>query len=114
MSKITATGGEPGSIPGASTLKGNGMRDEYEDEMSRFHAMNQKPERQSDWLLDVSCKPYLFIPMDGDAIIFESSVLSDRCPGRLLDVYHSGGEKLAHQWKIKNPTWHEDNRRSAR
>lgn len=85
--------------------------DEYEDEMSRFHAMDQKPERQSDWLLDVSEEPFRFIPMDGDAMIFDAAVVTERCPGRLLDVYHKSGEKAAHQWKMKNVTWHEDHRK---
>ena len=69
--------------------------------------------RPNDWVLDVSLEPpFAFCPyIEPGEVIIGMSVISARCPGNLVGVFHVDGWAAVNRWVDGNPTWYEDYRK---
>jgi hypothetical protein len=61
----------------------------------------------TEWLLDVSFEPPCFVPYERDTgrIVLGMNLITDRCPGKLIGLMHSGGQEAVEQWEANNPDW---------
>lgn len=62
------------------------------------------------WILDVTngTTPPCFCPYEGGGkIIFGMGMLSKKCPGNLIGVFHADGLTAAKEWISQNPDWME-------
>ena len=67
------------------------------------------------WVIDVTRHPEIcFYPQEPDGSIVVSMVfVDDRCPGKLVGVYHKEGKVSADIWCRNNPSWHEQYRHAV-
>ncbi len=57
------------------------------------------------WVLDVTngCESPLFCPIEDDGtIVIGMNILSNKCPGKLVGIFHTSGVALAQQWMEEN------------
>lgn len=64
------------------------------------------------WALDVTLPENLcFVPISGDDVITGMMVVSDRCPGELVALYHADSQEAVEAWEAEHPDWHEKYKR---
>lgn len=66
----------------------------------------------NEWMLDITfgLNPMpCFVPYDAgeDAVVFGLSVLTNRCPGKLVGVCSQNGQQEVEKWCEENPDWRE-------
>jgi hypothetical protein len=61
------------------------------------------------WVLDVtrdSDGERCFVPIDdGGRIVVGFNVITDECPGKLVGVFHEGGQEEVERWCAEHPDW---------
>ena len=65
----------------------------------------------NEWLIDITFgdNPPCFVPYEKETgmVVLGMNVIADKCPGKLVGVFHSGGDDLVDAWLAKNPNWKE-------
>jgi len=62
----------------------------------------------NEWLLDVSFGVPAFVPYerDTDSVIIGLTMLSDKCPGKIIGVIHCDGQEAVESWVEAHPNWY--------
>lgn len=65
---------------------------------------------EKDWVLDCTFDNDIpaFCPYENGDIIIGMTVISDKCPGNLIGVFHSDGQELVEKWIAKHPNWYKE------
>ncbi len=92
------------------------LSDWYKDDKNfdaYFATANKSMKENQEYVLDISFEPDLppaFCPYerDTDSVMVGLTYIVDKCPGHLIAVYSSNGQKHVDDWVGKNPNWHED------
>ena len=66
------------------------------------------------WVMDVTHEDgiYCFCPINDDnSIVVGMNVITDRCPGNLVGIFHEGGQDAVGEWEKLNPDWHSKYKR---
>ena len=58
-------------------------------------------------ILDVSCSTQSYIPYERetDTLIIGANIMTEKCPGKLVGLYHPEGNVAIEQWEADNPDW---------
>lgn len=73
--------------------------------------LEQRPTAiDQEWALDISFgEPYSFVPYDKkkDVLLYGLSVVSNKCPGKLVGICSLRGNEHVEKWIKENPYWKE-------
>jgi hypothetical protein len=68
-----------------------------------------------EWVLDVTQSQdlYAFCPLENGNVVLGMTVLSERCPGRLVAAYHEAGQDAVEAWFDRNQAIFESLQRKS-
>ena len=62
-----------------------------------------------EWALDVTCPNTIaFVPLCGNEVFWNTTLITDRCPGTLTAVVSQNGIQDAKSWAADHPSWQID------
>jgi len=75
--------------------------------------MNEPIISQEEYVLDatsidIGCAAFCPYDRKSGIIMTGLTILQDRCPGRLVGVFHAGGQKVLEEWIKDHPDWKEN------